>query len=244
MRWCVDISRGPVMCAEQTSHGLEAVLFDLGGTLDAPGIPWKERLFRLYRAEDVVITPEEFASVFYRADDALVGVVPPALSLRETVERLVDGVSEGLALGDADLTNRISRQFYEGAVTCARGNASLLSELAGRYRLGIVSNFYGNLATVCDEIGFRPYLSVVVDSTQVGWTKPDVRIFGYALDRLGVDPGAAAFVGDSFSRDMAGARAVGMTHVWLAGDTVGSIEPCCPGDRVIRTLETLRSFLL
>jgi putative hydrolase of the HAD superfamily len=226
----------PSMRAENTLPRLEAVLFDLGGTLDAPGIPWKERLFELYRAEGVVIDPEEFASLFYRADDALVG--------GDTVGRLVTGLGEGLAFGDAALTDRIARRFYEGTMTCARANAALLATLAGRYRLGVVSNFYGNLATVCDEIGLRPYLSVMVDSAQVGWTKPDVRIFGYALERLGVAPGAAAFVGDSLARDMGGARAAGMTHVWLAGAAVESIEPCCPGDEVIRTLETLRGLLL
>ena len=232
------------MCAEQMVERLEAVLFDLGGTLDAPGIPWKERLFQLYRLEGVAIAPEAFAPLFYRADDALVGAVPPGLSLRDTVDRLVAGLGEGLALGDDALTHRIADRFYESTLTHARANAPLLAQLARRYRLGIVSNFYGNLETVCDEIGLRPYLRVMVDSAQVGWTKPDARIFGYALERLGVAPAAAAFVGDSLTRDMAGARAVGMTHVWLAGDTVAAVEPCCPGDTVIRSLDTLRGLFL
>jgi putative hydrolase of the HAD superfamily len=223
---------------------LGAVLFDLGGTLDAPGIPWKERLFRLYRAEGVVITPDEFAPVFYRIDDALVGAVPAALSFRETVQRLVDGVSAALNVDDRRLTDRIATQFCQRAMTCARDNTPLLSQLAGRYRLGIVSNFYGNLATVCDELGLRPYLGVIADSTDVGWTKPDPRIFRHALDGLGVKAGDAAFVGDSLSRDMAGARAVGMSHIWLVEEGVSPSEPCCPDDRVIHALDDLRDLLL
>ncbi len=222
----------------------EAVLFDLGGTLDAPGLPWQERLFRLYRAEGVAVTPDEFAPLFYRADDALVGAVPAALSLRETVQRLVKGVSAALSLDDARLADRIATRFFEQAMTCARHNTPLLSQLAGRYRLGMVSNFYGNLVTVCDDLGLRPYLGAIVDSTDVGCTKPDPRIFRHALDRLGVRAGDAAFVGDSLARDMGGARAVGMTHIWLVDEAMSSPEPCCPDDRVIRSLDELRDLLL
>src|SRR5581483_4989193 len=120
--------------------------------------PWKERLFRLYRAEGVAVSPEAFAPLFYRADDALVGTVGPALSLRETVQRLVDGVSAGLQLDDRRVGDRVAAAFLGGAMACARESAALLSELAGRYRLGLVSNFYGNLATVAEDLGLRPYL--------------------------------------------------------------------------------------
>lgn len=33
-----------------------SVLFDFGGTLDADGIPWKERFFRLYQAEGLALS--------------------------------------------------------------------------------------------------------------------------------------------------------------------------------------------
>lgn len=220
------------------------MLFDLGGTLDAPGLPWKDRLFRLYRAEGVAVTPDAFAPLFYRADDALVGAVPAALSLRDTVSRLVTSVSAALAFDDARITDRIATRFVEQAMTCARHNTPLLSQLAGRYRLGMVSNFYGNLATVCDELGLRPYLGAIVDSTDVGCTKPDPRIFQHALDRLGVRAGDTTFVGDSLPRDMAGARGIGMTHIWLVDEATASPEPCCPGDQVIRSLDELRDLLL
>jgi putative hydrolase of the HAD superfamily len=230
--------------AEEKSDGLEAVLFDLGGTLDAPGVPWKERLFRLYRAEGVSITPEDFAPSFYRADDALVGAIPAALSLRDTVRRLVAGVNEALQIDDRELGQRIATRFCDDAMTCARDSARVLEPLARRYRLGVVSNFYGNLATVCAELDLRSYLSVTIDSADVGWMKPDQRIFRYALEQLGVAPAAAAFVGDSFARDMGGARAAGMPHVWLAGEVAASSAPCCPGDRVIQRLDMLRGLLL
>src|SRR5207245_8160821 len=112
------------------------------------------------------------------------------------------------------------------------------------YRLGIVSNFYGNLTRVCEDAGLRSYFSVLVDSAQLGCEKPDPRIFQHALQALGVPASAATFVGDSLPRDMAGARGVGMRHIWLAGAEPSADGPCCRGDRQIRSLRELEAILL
>jgi len=221
-----------------------AVLFDFGGTLDAAAVTWKERIFRLCRAEGVAVTAEEFDPLFYRADDALVGAVSPTLSLDQTVHRLVTGVAALLRAHDERLTDRIATQFRDAAVGSVRDNMPMLGRLAARYRLGLVSNFYGNLDTVCEDLGLRALFSVIVDSTAVGCTKPDPRIFRHALAALGCEPGDALFVGDSLPRDMVGARRVGIEHVWLVGDVAGRPEPCCAGDRVIRSLTELGDVLL
>jgi len=94
----------------------------------------------------------------------LVGAVPAALSLRDTVQRLVDGISAALHVDDTRLTDRIATQFLERATACARDNIRLLSDLASRYRLGVVSNFYGNLDAVCADLGLRSLFRVIVDS--------------------------------------------------------------------------------
>lgn len=221
-----------------------AVLFDFGGTLDAAGLPWKERVFRLYRAEGVAVAPEQFDRLFYRADDALVGTIPRTLSLQDTVRRLVAGVGAGLGVNEEGLTERIATRFLDDTLANICDNTALLSRLARRCRLGIVSNFYGNLRRICEEIGIRRFFGVIIDSTEVGWRKPDPRIFRHALGELGVGPGDAAFVGDSLSRDMVGARGVAMPHIWLVGERAWLPQPCCSGDRVIRSLQELPGFLL
>ncbi|PYM79784.1 MAG: hypothetical protein DME13_24970 [Candidatus Rokuibacteriota bacterium] len=220
-----------------------AILFDFGGTLDAAALTWKERLFGLCRAEGVVVTPDRFDPLFYGADDALVGAIPATLSLDETVRRLVAGLGTALGLADERLVDRIATVFLDHTTRAVRDNVSSLSPLASRYRLGIVSNFYGNLATVCDDLGIRSLFQAIVDSQAVGWKKPDPRIFRHALDELGVKPAEATFVGDSLSRDMAGARSVGMAHIWLVPAAAADPRPCCRGDRVIRSLRELGEML-
>jgi putative hydrolase of the HAD superfamily len=221
-----------------------AVLFDFGGTLDADGLTWKERFFRLYLDEGVDVARERFDPLFYAADDALVGAIPSTLPFGDTVEMLAAGVTRALRPGDEALAARVAARFLDGALARLRSNTPLLARLRERYRLGIVSNFYGNLATVCNNAGIRSLFGVIVDSTQVGLTKPDPRIFRRALDELGVTPAAAIFVGDSFARDMAGARAAGMGHIWLVRDAGAGAVPCCPGDRVVGSLGELEALLL
>ncbi len=221
-----------------------AVLFDFGGTLDADGLPWKERVARLFRQEGLVVTVERFDPLFYAADDALVGAVPPTLPLRETVFRLVAGLARSLGLRDDTMVDRVTTRFVEHAVENLRGNRPLLWELSRRYRLGLVANFYGNLAAVCAECGIRELFGVILDSADVGCAKPDPKIFRIAAEALGLAPAHALFVGDSRPRDMAGARAAGMPHVWLVGETSSDGQPCCPGDAVIRSLKDLEELLL
>ena len=228
---------------EAVAHRAAAVLFDFGGTLDAPGVTWKERAWRLYRAAGLASDAAQFDPVFYKADDALVGTVPASLPLAETVQRVFAGVSAGLGVADPRVTERLAGAFVDDARRHLAASLAILRQLHTGHRLGIVSNFYGNLAAICAEAGLAPLVGVVADSTVVGAGKPDARIFQHALDALGLSPASAVFVGDSRPRDMEGARALGMRHIWLVEAGVTAAAPCCESDRVIRDLAELESVL-
>jgi HAD superfamily hydrolase (TIGR01549 family) len=218
-----------------------ALLFDFGGTLDAEGVPWKDRFFRLIREEGLELSQAEFDTAFYAATDSLEGRIPASAGFRDTVERVADGLATRLRR-EKDLLRRIGERFTAESLRQLSESAALLSRLHDRYRIGIVSNFYGNLQAVCDEVGLSQGLDVAVDSTLVGCKKPDPRIFRAALDALRVGPAEAVFVGDSLRRDMAGAREMGMRHVWLhSAGAAANGGPCCPEDPVIgRLTEILR----
>jgi len=220
-----------------------ALLFDLGGTLDSDGVPWRERFFRLWREEAPETTRPRFDPAFYAADDALVGKVPATLSLEETVTRLSNGVAANLGTSDPEVPARVAGRFCAEARKSLARSAELLARLKGRYKLGVVSNFYGNLGAVCEESGLASLLSAAVDSARLGCSKPDPEIFRAALNRLGVEASEAVFVGDSPQRDMAGARALGMRHVLLAEEGARIAPLCCPGDPVIHRLTELELLL-
>ena len=224
-----------------TASSARALLFDFGGTLDAEGVPWKDRFFEAARREGLEISQAEFDPAFYGATDSLEGRIPASAGFRETVERVAAGLAVRLGR-ESGLLGRIGERFTNDSLRQLAESAALLSRLAGRYRIGIVSNFYGNLQAVLDETGLSPSITVAIDSTLAGCKKPDPAIFRAALDVLGAAPAEAVFVGDSLRRDMAGAREVGMRHVWLRSESAaGNGGPCCPGDLVIaRLAEILR----
>ena len=223
---------------------VNVLLFDFGGTLDADGVAWKDRFFRLWREEGEDAPRETFDRAFYAADDALVGALPAALPLAETAGRLARSIGEGLKTRDASLPERVAERFAAEARGNLARSAALFARLSPRYRLGVVSNFYGNLEAVCREAGIGRYLSAAVDSVDVGRSKPDPAIFHAALERLSAAAGETVFIGDSPARDMAGARGVGMRHVLVAGEGFNGFQPCCPGDSRIRRVEELAEMLL
>ena len=220
------------------SGPVRAVLLDFGGTLDADGVAWKERFRRLFAAAGVDPPAKRFDRAFYEADDLLVGAIPRDLSFAETVERLADGIA--VRLGAPEAAAPVAKAFLGEARAALARSAAVLAILAGKYRLAIVSNFYGNLDAVCRETGLAPHLSAAIDSAVIRAEKPDRRIFEAALEALSAKPEETVFVGDSLPRDMAGARALAMRHVWVRG---GDGEPCCAGDPVIARLSELPAVL-
>ena len=64
-------------------------------------------------------------------------------------------------------------------------------------------------------LGIEPWFDAIVISGEVRVAKPDAAVFRLALDVLGVERDDAWHVGDSLRADVAGAKAAGLTAVWL-----------------------------
>ena len=86
------------------------------------------------------------------------------------------------------LQPKIVEGFLQESRRHFKRNEATLSRLARKYRLGIVSNFYGNLEGVLQSEGLDHFFQTVADSGVVGSQKPEARIFWHALRALGVGP--------------------------------------------------------
>ena len=82
-----------------------------------------------------------------------------------------------------------------------------------RLKLGLVSNTGRNLDEFVRHHGLD--VDAAISSGTHGKTKPHPTIFQAALERLEVEPAAAAMVGDSIEDDVEGANAVGMRGLLL-----------------------------
>jgi len=86
-------------------------------------------------------------------------------------------------------------------------------------RLGIISNWTGDLEDVLKRIDLHSSFDVVIDSARLGHEKPHPEIFAEALRRAGVQPRAALHVGDSIEHDVEGALGSGLRPVLI--DRIG-----------------------
>jgi HAD superfamily hydrolase (TIGR01509 family) len=223
---------------------LDTLLFDFGGTLDAPGVHWLTRFHQLYPQVGLEVKPEHIKEAFYWADAQL--LAHPEITTLQFLPLMLEHAA--LQLRYLDLPahpyqQRLATGFCEAARRSLQVSVGVLTALRQRFTLGIISNFYGNVTTLCQECGLAALCDVIIDSAQVGISKPEQRIFTLALEQLGCAPHTAAYIGDSFERDVLGARAAGLGTIWLRG-----IEPrICPDpsmvDAIITTLEELPTIL-
>ena len=214
-------------------QAIETVLFDFGGTLDSDGVAWKERFHALLRSQGLDLSADAFAPAFYAADDALVGALASTTGLEETIDALTTNLEAELArrgggTGHAEIDRargqRVASRFLTEMSFAFARNRPVLEALSERYRLGVVSNFYGNLEAVCESSGLGRLFGVVADSQRVGAEKPEPAIFHAALAELQAKPETTIMVGDSLRRDYEGARRCGMGFIWIAPDGVQATE--------------------
>jgi HAD superfamily hydrolase (TIGR01549 family) len=86
---------------------------------------------------------------------------------------------------------------------------------AAGHQLAVVSNWDYSLSRVLETFGVRSYFSTVLASLEVGWEKPDSRIFEFALEMEGVSADQALHIGDNPVDDVQGAQAVGLRAILL-----------------------------
>jgi HAD superfamily hydrolase (TIGR01549 family) len=223
----------------------KAILFDFGGTLDSDGEHTLDRFYALYKHAGLDLSLSEIKRAFYHADSLCCGDSGVVLSgLRPLMKHHIHLQFEALNLEEYGKEKEMADLFCDRSERFLRRNALLLNRLRRRYRLGLVSNFYGNLAILCREAGVSESLDVILDSTQVGVSKPDPEIFRMALRKLELLSEQVTFVGDSYERDMIPARELGMKTIWLKGSNPRIPLNAGPVDAWISSLSDLEVLIL
>jgi HAD superfamily hydrolase (TIGR01509 family) len=224
---------------------VQAILFDFGGTLDSDGEHWLDRFYDLYGRAGLDFPSSEIKRAFYEADALCYGdrgVV--SKGLRPLMRHHVHLQFTALNLRDEEKERFMAERFCSESERFLDRNALLLGNFKRKYRLGVVSNFYGNLESLCREAGLLESLEVLLDSARVVMSKPDLGIFQVALTRLKLSPGEVIFVGDSYERDMMPSRELGMKTIWLKGPHPRIPEGARPVDAIISHLPELGPLIL
>lgn len=195
---------------------LEVVLLDYGGTLDGDAQHWFDHFVRLYADAGANVPYPEIKAAFYAADAALerdpeIG----SFGLERMIRTHVEIQLRHLDRDDTTLGQRLGDAFIADTRAAWDRNRPLLVRLAARFRLGVVSNSYGNMPALLAEAALAPF-EVILDSSIVGIAKPDPALYALALERFARPPATILHIGDSWERDVIPADRLGLRTAWLA----------------------------
>ena len=211
---------------------ITALLFDFGGTLDGSA-HWLDRFLLSYRTAGIEITRAELDPAFDHATRIGYGAtrVMARFGMTDLVRFLVGHQFEFLrksgpeplrnVLDDSGASGRhrfveaVTKSFVSETSAGLAHSREVIGPLKSRFKMGIVSNFYGNLDRILEEAKLDRFFAAVADSSRVGIFKPDAGIFEAALKKLQCDPESVAMIGDSLAKDCAPAHKLGMRTVWL-----------------------------
>jgi putative hydrolase of the HAD superfamily len=208
---------------------IRAVLFDMFDTLMLVdrrknyASPSLLRMYRFLSAHGVEVSFETFETAHNQAREELYAKADPKLEEPHFHIRIARtlNILGYAATPESSLVAAASAEFcdeFMKYVTPDADLSTLISELSGKYKLGIVSNFVlpDCVTRLLDREGVVDVFGAVIVSGAVNKRKPAPEIFRQALSKLGVTAQEAVFVGDTLDADVLGAKAVGMLSVYLA----------------------------
>lgn len=210
-----------------------AILFDLDDTLFDHALTCRSALERLRREEPWLrVRPiTDIWKVYLEAlevthAEVLLGRITSEESRTERFLRIATFCRVAIPRSSAEALATRYRTHYVRLRREIPGARLLLEHLHDRAFIGVVTN------SQVDEqeeklrfLGLRELVDALVVSEEVGAAKPDPRIFRVALKRSHVAPEDAVMVGDSWERDVQGARSAGVRAVWFNRFHLPNPEP-------------------
>lgn len=188
------------------------MLFDLFHTLvcvPPPSITGERSV-----PEILGVSAEEWQRLYYDEDvlgRCLGRVCDSVEAMRIVAHSLDPTVKEDQILAAVESRRR---RFEIGLVKVEESILAALERLrAAGIRTAIVSDAGADDIESWPRSPLGSHMDATIFSYEVGYRKPDPRIYRHALSALGVSPADAIFVGDGGSDEHTGARAVGMRTV-------------------------------
>jgi len=214
---------------------LEAVVFDLGGTLldylgGAPSWPAMERpgvesLHACLAAAGYFLDAEPFHDAFIQAMDERWRAATAGLGDPPTLRSLIIEVCRAAGHELAEDVHEVAVGAYCAPIAAravARPGASeVLSWLRSHgVRVGLISNsvWPGEVHRQdLERHRLQHLIECTAFSSELGLWKPQPEIFHHVLARLDAASSRAVFVGDRLAEDIGGAERAGMHSVFIEG---------------------------
>ena len=226
---------------------IRGYIFDYGGTLDTGGNHWGKVIWHAYERVGVPVDEALYREAYVYGERTLGRnpIIQPNFTFRQTLEQkiglqLVFIESKCPKVTRAKYGEQLLDDLYIRTCEETTRSRNVLLQLHERFPMVLVSNFYGNIATVLREFSLDGIFQQVVESAVVGIRKPDSRIFTLGVEALDLDPSDVVVVGDSIDKDIIPARQAGCHTMWFKGEgwTSDPVDESA-ADRIITNLTEL-----
>ncbi|MFC4447656.1 HAD family hydrolase [Halorussus aquaticus] len=219
-----DSASGDRVAADRTSGEVDAVLFDLDGTL----VEYERSTERLLDLAFESAGVEPFFDVTEYLD-RFGDHLGPGVSIVEGRANCFAEIAEGHGR-DPDLGRRVADAFAaerdQSRVECLPGAVEVVDALADDHALGVVTNGPPEMQTTkLEAAGLADRFETVVFAGHDAAAKPDPEPFEVALTELDSAADRAVHVGNSLSSDVAGAHAAGLQSVWVPAEADAEPDP-------------------
>ena len=227
-------------------------IFDLYGTLvdihtDETSPRLWEQLAEIYRGGGALYQPEELRDAYFRLvrqleDGAALRQdsheAHPEIQLEQVFQRLYQEkgaqADRGLAVRTGLSFRTLSTQYlrlYDGAAELLR---ALRSWGCGVWLLSNAQAIFTGWEL--EQLGLDSLFDGVYLSSDYGCKKPDPRFFEILLRERGIDPKHAVMVGNDGVCDIGGARAVGLSAIYIRSN-LSPREPLPVADYVLEKMD-------
>jgi len=189
----------------------DALTFDCYGTL----IDWEAGILAGIRpvleSHGASPTDDELLESYARAEAAM-----EAGPYRRYREVLAEGLRRVAGEHGAMVTDEEAAAFGDsvGAWPAFPDSADALRRLAGRFRLGVITNCDDDLFARSNE-RLAVTFDWIVTAEQAGSYKPSERNFAIAFDRIGLPRGRILHVAQSLFHDHVPAKRLGLATAWI-----------------------------
>ncbi len=204
---------------------IKGILFDYGGTIDSNGIHWSEVIWQAYQDESVPVTKDVFRQAYVYGERTMgqIPLVKPehtfADMMRIKMELQIEWLCENRYLTEIQASRELKRRLvgrcYAFAARSTAAARPIIKTMAERYPLAMVSNFYGNMASVLKDFRLDTFFQAVIESAVAGVRKPDPQLFRLGVDALKIPASRIAVIGDSYEKDILPAASLHCQTIWL-----------------------------
>lgn len=216
---------------------IKAILFDYGATLDTFGQHWGMVIWHGYEHLGIPVTEAQYRDAYVYGERTLGSkeIIRKTDTFLTTLKVKIDLQFDFLRDSGAWLPESGERKtrhdalveyLYSGLQRNMSHTRQILSQLRDRgIPMALVSNFYGNVETVLEEMQIRDFFCDVIESAQVGIRKPDPRLYALGVEALRkkqlsghLDESDILVVGDSIQKDIIPAKSLGCKTAWFKGE--------------------------